>query len=330
MDLKPLLLDAIAQKDNDKIVGLLDLIPSIGIGNDEFVARNCTLARIQFIINNNIHVNFDEFMIQAIHTANIDVAAFLLEHHQIDPNEQFLVTGVGFDKHTYMETWINYVIVAYIEKRVLSMFEPKHILVLVQLFGRYGADLHALNSIGKNLMSCVTGDIYEFNNDHGYHRCEIDNYVMGPVVWYLVEHGYSPGAKTLHGFTLLHVIIYSFNYFDNVHHGDDFGLIKFLVERGADINALDDGGYTPLHILVENLNYYADEDWPDYYIDNVLNREHLDMLKYLLEHGADPMIRCGNGRVNKRRTCLDICKVDDVRAILDGYGEVPVKGVVEG
>jgi ankyrin repeat protein len=62
---------------------------------------------------------------------------------------------------------------------------------------------------------------------------------------------------------------------------------KFLLERGADPNRANKGGWTPLYLATDNRNI----EGGDYPVPKP-DMDHLDYIKVLLGHGADP-----NGRV---------------------------------
>jgi ankyrin repeat protein len=66
----------------------------------------------------------------------------------------------------------------------------------------------------------------------------------------------------------------------------NYKLAQFLIERGADVNQANKGNWTPLYLATDNRNIEGgDFPVPKPDID------HLDYIKYLLDHGANPNIR---------------------------------------
>ena len=66
-----------------------------------------------------------------------------------------------------------------------------------------------------------------------------------------------------------------------------YQLGKFLIDRGADVNLANKGGWTPLYLATDNRNI----EGGDYPVPKP-DMDHLEYIKLLLDHGADP-----NGRV---------------------------------
>jgi len=63
----------------------------------------------------------------------------------------------------------------------------------------------------------------------------------------------------------------------------NYKLAKFLIENGANVNIANKGGWTPLYLATDNRNIErGDYPWPKPDMD------HLDIIKLLLNHGADP------------------------------------------
>jgi ankyrin repeat protein len=68
----------------------------------------------------------------------------------------------------------------------------------------------------------------------------------------------------------------------------NYQLGKFLVERGADVNKANSTDFTPLYLATDNRNI----EGGDYPVPKP-DMDHLEFIKVLLDHGADP-----NARVN--------------------------------
>jgi ankyrin repeat protein len=65
-----------------------------------------------------------------------------------------------------------------------------------------------------------------------------------------------------------------------------YKLAIYLIERGADVNKPNKGGWTPLYLATDNRNIEGG-DFPVHRPDI----DHLEYIKVLLEHGADPNAR---------------------------------------
>src|SRR6185436_6206605 len=68
----------------------------------------------------------------------------------------------------------------------------------------------------------------------------------------------------------------------------NYKLGAFLIERGANVNIANKGGWTPLYLATDNRNI----EGGDYPVPKP-DMDHLEFIKLLLDHGANP-----NGRVN--------------------------------
>jgi uncharacterized protein len=65
-----------------------------------------------------------------------------------------------------------------------------------------------------------------------------------------------------------------------------YRLAQFLIERGADVNQVNKGNWSPLYLATDNRNIEGgDFPVPKPDID------HLDFIRFLLDHGANPNIR---------------------------------------
>jgi len=73
-----------------------------------------------------------------------------------------------------------------------------------------------------------------------------------------------------------------------------YKLAEYLVERGADVNLANKGNWTPLYLATDNRNIEGgDFPVPKPDID------HLDYIKFLLEHGADPNARARDNTLTR-------------------------------
>jgi ankyrin repeat protein len=65
-----------------------------------------------------------------------------------------------------------------------------------------------------------------------------------------------------------------------------YKLATYLIERGADVNIANKGGWTPLYLATDN----RDIEGGDYPVPKP-DRDHLEFITTLLDHGADPNAR---------------------------------------
>ncbi|MCR4555915.1 MAG: ankyrin repeat domain-containing protein [Alphaproteobacteria bacterium] len=162
-----------------------------------------------------------------------------------------------------------------------------------------GADTNAKSKYGRDVqpLSCLI-------NQH-----EIDEFLMMDMVKYLVEHGADVDVRDYHWKTpLTRAIEYKY-----------WKLATYLVEHGADVDVYvnDSPGNTPLTEAI----WYKNFDLAKLIVDKGANSIYqalfyaiksgsLDMVRYLVEHGADvnerdydtPLMRaseCGNLNIVK-------------------------------
>ncbi|WP_041223614.1 ankyrin repeat domain-containing protein [Deferribacter desulfuricans] len=85
------------------------------------------------------------------------------------------------------------------------------------------------------------------------------------VVNFLMEDGIDINLRGFRGYSLLHEIIISQEFYDKPD--ESFKLIKKLIDKGIDVNIRDDFGITPLLLSIE--------------------KQRFDIANYFLQHGAD-------------------------------------------
>jgi ankyrin repeat protein len=73
-----------------------------------------------------------------------------------------------------------------------------------------------------------------------------------------------------------------------------YRLAQYLVERGADVNLANKGNWTPLYLATDNRNIEGG-DFPVPKADI----DHLDYIKFLLEHGANPNTRAKDNTLTR-------------------------------
>jgi ankyrin repeat protein len=92
----------------------------------------------------------------------------------------------------------------------------------------------------------------------------------------LLDAGADINQTTEYGWTPLLTAVNNRNY----------KVAEYLIERGADVNLANKGGWTPLYLAVDNRNI----EGGDYPVPKP-DLDHFEIIKRLLEHGADPNIR---------------------------------------
>jgi ankyrin repeat protein len=92
----------------------------------------------------------------------------------------------------------------------------------------------------------------------------------------LLDRGARINQTTEYGWTPLLTAVNNRNY----------ALAKMLIERGADVNIANKGGWTPLYLATDNRNI----EGGDYPVPKP-DLDHLEIIKALLQHGANPNAR---------------------------------------
>jgi len=92
----------------------------------------------------------------------------------------------------------------------------------------------------------------------------------------LLDGGAKINQTTEYGWTPLLTAVNNRNY----------ALAKMLIDRGADVNLANKGGWTPLYLATDNRNI----EGGDYPVPKP-DLDHLEIIKALLQHGANPNAR---------------------------------------
>ena len=92
----------------------------------------------------------------------------------------------------------------------------------------------------------------------------------------LLDKGARINQTTEYGWTPLLTSVNNRNY----------ALAKLLIDRGADVNIANKGGWTPLYLATDNRNI----EGGDYPVPKP-DLDHLEVIKALLQHGANPNAR---------------------------------------
>lgn len=135
---------------------------------------------------------------------------------------------------------------------------------------------------------------------------QLDDIDDTAILRLLVKHGADVGVRSGDGETVL-MQAASTLYLDAV---------KFLVENKADINAQADDGHTALVYAVERTRY-EDEDGK-----KVVEPETYNIVKYLLEQGANPNVKltkCESKNNTPLRIARSAKKVKEVVQLLEQY-----------
>ena len=101
---------------------------------------------------------------------------------------------------------------------------------------------------------------------------------------YLLDRGADINQTTEYGWTALLTAT------NNRH----YKLGAFLMERGADANIANKGGWTPIYLATDNRNI----EGGDYPVPKP-DMDHLDYIRMLLDHGADPNARARDNTLTR-------------------------------
>ena len=97
-----------------------------------------------------------------------------------------------------------------------------------------------------------------------------------PTTRALLDAGADVNQTTTYGWTPLLTAVNNRNY----------QVAQLLIERGADVNLANKGGWTPLYLATDNRNI----EGGDYPVPRA-DLDHLDIIRLMLEKGADPNLR---------------------------------------
>ena len=100
----------------------------------------------------------------------------------------------------------------------------------------------------------------------------------------LLDAGADVNQTTEYGWTPLLTAINNRNY----------ALAALLIERGADVNLANKGGWTPLYLATDNRNI----EGGDYPVPKP-DRDHLELIKLLLDKGANPNARVSENTLTR-------------------------------
>ncbi|VDM31802.1 unnamed protein product [Hydatigera taeniaeformis] len=168
--------------------------------------------------------------------------------------------------------------------------------VIIRILLSYGANVNTANKLGRTALMLAS--------NKGY----ID------IVDILIKKGANVNARDIHGMTALFYAV----------DGEFSNVVRALVRAGADVNHCEsDNGYTPLirlACLANNGNpkvgdtliecgakvNQQDKFGQTALIHCAFHRNHADLAKVLLQHGADLSIR--NNVKEKKNTAADIAK----------------------
>ncbi len=238
----------------------------IDVIRDAINIRGADITRIRNdIINHNYSVYIDTPVLHvAIRVGNIDIVLLIIKC-LLESDENIDMTGISGNTSLHIAANAGY-------RKIL------------QELVKAGANVNARNDKGETPL---------------HFACNVCNW---SIVRYLLAHGSDMYATDNIGQTCLHHVSfpYSFNY----------KVAQKLLFRGLNVNQKDNNGLTPLHTLVKRgyalkdmillfLKYGAnineqdnEEKTPFHYI---LNSQHNNCIRVLLENGADLDIKDKKG-----------------------------------
>src|SRR5439155_16041617 len=73
-----------------------------------------------------------------------------------------------------------------------------------------------------------------------------------------------------------------------------YKLASFLIDQGADVNLANKGAWTPLYLATDNRNI----EGGDYPVPKA-DMDHLEYIKILLDHGANPNLRARDNTLTR-------------------------------
>jgi ankyrin repeat protein len=275
------------------------------------------LELLRFLVNEGAKVEGGLMHVAAVH-GRVDAATYLLEqgadvnarneegqtplHLAIEHGQVFFVgfllnRGCDVDAADHgKRTPLHYAVAT----------EPK--FSVLEALAAAGADLNRKDEHGNTALHLAIGEertsFARFLVEKGARvneRNEEDHtplvlavaFEMGDTTTLLIEHGADLGVKLEDGHTLLHRAVMGDLYFLGLPVNR---LVPWLLEKGAPVNATDDGGGTPLH--------------------HAVHEENLEVVRLLLEAGADP-----NAKTEEGESVLEFVDPDGpVGQLLKKYG----------
>jgi len=303
MNYKQLLTNAIDSHDNQTISRLIDILPKLDFNTNTFIKHNCTIERINCLIEMNINIDFGRFMKHAISAHIPDIVEILLKNKLVDPNDEI------YSKLTECEESFLHLAIHRVYEMAYIYGPNESKMVIVKMLVQNGANIHATNSNNKNIMVYATGNIMD--RSHCYDNDGIEYKQLAYLIKYFVGLGLDANTRDSSRCTPLH----------RSTQPPDPDLYKYILSHGADPNAINTYGYTPLHSIVKK--QYKSCHGTD--ID--LNADSHDDVEYcikiLIQFGADPFVD------NHGKNAIDDAYPDLKKVIMDELDmmDVPVKGV---
>ena len=115
------------------------------------------------------------------------------------------------------------------------------------------------------------------------------------------EDGDTPVHRYIDHFDILKILVEEYGVdvkvldkgsfaYDSILHDDRIDIMQYLLDHGIDINRRDCNGWSILHYAV---NFRIKANYSD---EKMIEKcRNIDMIKMLLEHGADPNAQCKMG-----------------------------------
>ncbi|MDR2548100.1 MAG: ankyrin repeat domain-containing protein [Rickettsiales bacterium] len=218
-----------------------------------------------------------------------------------------------------------------------------YIMDLLQTFHNMTCSSTVQNPIG-----CGTTSVYTKNKEHAFDRLsknhsssEFEKIVTDPKN---IAHQYDEGDTILHLAALSNYIDIVNDLIKNVEdinpvngggetplhlaaQNGHIDIVRALIEKGAKIDAVDKLGWTPLHCAVsscrtkaietlleaEKIDVNATDKYGQTPLHLAVENGHIDIVKALIEKGANPLLRNKNGK-----TPRELATNDDIEELLKG------------
>jgi ankyrin repeat protein len=280
------------------------------------VSGNVDVARLLLEVGADVNARDDMGRTPLHYASNASVAKMLIEAGaDINARDKEGVTPLHYAAHRcwgargpfrdVVKTLLEYG--ADVNAKTTFGVTPLHVAAyygeaeIVEMLIKRGADVNARTSIDRGAFTplhyCSSppweGDPLFGGVDYALMQQEDFVHARCECITLLAKHGANVNAIDASGRTPLHYAVKSASYFSGIPGISE--VLEVLLRYDAHVNVKDKDGNTPLHYalnadgIVDELSF--DSWWinlPNYPVD-------IDIVKLLLENGADPSIRNNQG-----------------------------------